>query len=516
VRAETALRAAHERVALAARSVGMGTWEWNLETGAMVWDEGMFRLRNLEPGDQAPSEQERLAITHPDDAERVRALAYKAAAESSSASYEFRIIWPDGTVRWLASRCTPLTDADGQGRRLIGVNWDVTDAKHAQIRRQEHELAQRESKAKSEFLSRMSHELRTPLNAVLGFTQLLQLEGGGLSDLQRNQLRHIHAAGDHLLSLINDVLDLSSLQSGQLKLELRPVSLQVVVDEALPLVEAMARGQQVTVAARAMDGIAHADRMRVRQVVINLLSNGIKYTPVGGQVTVSCETDATHVHLSVQDTGRGMTPDQLTHLFEPFNRLGVETQGIEGSGIGLALVKMLVDGMHGSISVTSRPLLGSTFVVTLPRWVSDMPAPSPVAAPVVEPLALGDAGLRRTGALLYIEDNPVNVAGLSFASEATGEAGVECARRLNPDLILIDIQLPDIDGLEVLRRLRAQPETSRTPCIALSANALPEDIERALAAGFADYWTKPVDFVPFLATLDRMFPGATAIRVATS
>lgn len=525
VRAETALRAAHERVALAARSVGMGTWEWNLETGAMVWDEGMFRLRNLEPGDQAPSEQERLAITHPDDAERVRALAYKAAAESSSASYEFRIIWPDGTVRWLASRCTPLTDADGKGRRLIGVNWDVTDAKNAQIRRQEHELAQRESKAKSEFLSRMSHELRTPLNAVLGFTQLLQLEGGGLSDLQRNQLRHIHAAGEHLLSLINDVLDLSSLQSGQLKLELRPVPLQAVVDEALPLVEAMARGQQVTVSAAAMDGIAHADRMRVRQVVINLLSNGIKYTPVGGQVTVSCETDATHVRLSVQDTGRGMTPDQLTHLFEPFNRLGVESQGIEGSGIGLALVKMLVDGMHGSISVTSRPLLGSTFVVTLPRWVADLPAPSPEAAPVVAPQAPADAASRRTGALLYIEDNPVNVlvveqlvrsrAGLSFASEATGEAGVECARRLNPDLILIDIQLPDIDGLEVLRRLRTHPETAHTPCIALSANALPEDIDRALAAGFSDYWTKPIDFVPFLATLERMFPGATAPRVAT-
>jgi PAS domain S-box-containing protein len=520
VTAETALRAAHERVALAARSVGMGTWEWNLETGAMLWDEYMFRLRNLEPRDRAPSEEERLAITHPDDAERVRALAYKAAADSASASYEFRVIWPDGTVHWLASRCTPVTDADGKGRRLIGVNWDVTDAKNTQIRRQEHELAQRESKAKSEFLSRMSHELRTPLNAVLGFAQLLQLDGASLTDVQRNQLRHIHAAGDHLLSLINDVLDLSSLQSGQLKLELRPVPLQDVLFEALPLVEVMARAQQVTVTAAALDGILHADRTRMRQVMINLLSNGIKYTPAGGRVTVSCELDATHVLLRVQDTGRGMTPEQLAHLFEPFNRLGVESQGIEGSGIGLALVKILVEGMHGSISVTSRPQLGSTFEVKLPRWVAEAP-PVPVQeAKSAERIPASEIGAPRAGSLLYIEDNPVNVllveqlvrtrVGLSIASEVTGQAGVDCARRLQPDLILIDIQLPDMDGLEVLRRLRLHPETADTPCIALSANALPEDIERALSAGFSDYWTKPINFGPFLATLDRMFPGTGA------
>ncbi|HZE91891.1 MAG TPA: PAS domain-containing protein [Rhizobacter sp.] len=515
--AQADLRSANERVSLAARSVGMGSWEWNIETGAAIWDTDMFRLRGIAPQEAAPSEEQRFAMTHPDDIERVRSMMRQSTDNPGSASYEFRVCWPDGTVRWLASRSTLVIDADGQKRRLIGVNWDVTEAMNLQLDLQEAEIARRESQAKSEFLSRMSHELRTPLNAVLGFAQLLQLQTDSLSNDQRSKLTHIESAGEHLLSLINDMLDLSSLESQHFRLCLQAVSLRDVLSETLPLVESMARAQGVTLRHGVLAGTVHADRVRVKQVLINLLSNGIKYSRAGDTVTVSCESTPTHVKLSVQDTGCGMSDAQLAHLFEPFNRLGMEAQGIEGTGIGLALVKALVARMKGTIAVTSQPGIGSLFEVLLPRW-NAAPVAAPAAAPSDAATGLPPVAsdLQRRGTLLYIEDNPINVllleqlirsqSNITIESAVTGMAGVARARQLQPDLILVDIQLPDIDGLEVLYRLRQQPETAHTQCVALSANAMPQDIQLALAAGFCDYWTKPIEFVPFLAALHRLLP----------
>jgi len=515
IRAEAELRRANERVALAARSVGLGTWEWNVVTGDAVWDEAMFRLRGMEPCERALDAAERLAMTHPSDVESVKRALREAATNTGTTAYEFRVVWPDGTVRWIASRSTPLPDGAERNCR-IGVNWDVTDAKNAEIGRAERELALRESKAKSEFLSRMSHELRTPLNAILGFAQLMRLEDGALDPAQHTRIAHIQSAGEHLLSLIDDVLDLSSLESGKVQLDLQPVPLAEVATEAMPLVEHLARRRGVKVVGEALEGVAMADRIHLRQVVINLLINAIRSTAPRGSVRLSSQQSEGQVTLRVEDDGRSLTPTQLAHLFEPFHHFGNDGEGTAGTGVGLAVVKALVERMQGSIDVRSAPGTGTCFELRLPSGLDTRTAASntPVATPQAAP--------PHRATLLYIEDNPVNVLllqelvrmrpGLRLESAATGTAGVAQAAALQPDLVLIDIQLPDIDGFEVLRRLRNQTSTRTLPCIALSANAMPQDVARAKASGFADYWTKPIHFGNFLAALDQRFPPDSTLR----
>ncbi|MEW6703235.1 MAG: PAS domain-containing protein [Pseudomonadota bacterium] len=524
-----ALRDAGERSLLAARGVGIGTWELDLKSGEAYWDEQMFVLRGLAPRAEPLSAEERAALVHPDDRALVAQSLQEAMAHNGPATYEFRIRLPSGQWRWLASRSTPVLDEQGRPLRRIGVNWDITDSKNAEAARQEKAMALRESEAKSQFLARMSHELRTPLNAVLGFTQLLISEADRVEPaVLKLRLGHIRAAGQHLLSLINDVLELSSLDTGKVRMALAPVSVPALVHGTVPLVERMAHEYGVRLRLGALHGSVLADPTRLRQVLLNLLSNGIKYNRPGGSVTVSalCEDGArgAEVVLHVADTGRGMTAQQLRHVFEPFNRLGLEREGIEGTGIGLAIVKALVEHMGGRVGVRSEAGSGSVFEVRLPRTPDEaVAAPSlPAQAtmqPPEDPSPL-PARAPRSGRLLYIEDNPVNVLivtelvamrpGLTLDVASDGESGVRHAAELKPDLILVDMQLPDIDGHEVRRRLRADLRTAHIPCIALSANAMPEDIERALQGGFADYWTKPLDFKAFIAAIDVLFGAASA------
>ncbi len=503
----SALHAASERAALIASHTGIGTWETDGADSPGLWDEQMFRLRGLEPRPLAPTREERLALVHPDERSQNLDAQARFDVEMAPTSYEFRVRLPDGSYRWLASRSAALFDEHGKVVKRVGVNWDVTDRMNAQAARQESLIAQRESAAKSEFLARMSHELRTPLNAVLGFAQLLQLDDDRGAPVQRSHIDHVRIAGDHLLSLINDVLDLSSLQSGQLKLDLQPVAVADVVAEALPMVEPLARLHGITVRTGSISGSVRADRTRLRQILINLLSNAIKYNHPQGEVRVDTHLSDATLTLRVSDTGRGLTAQQVDQLFEPFNRLGLEREGIEGTGIGLAIVKALVDRMQGSIHVSSQAAVGTSVEVTLPTGASNASAT----------LATGGVGaVARRGQILYIEDNPVNVllveqlvasrGDLHIVSVGTGTEGVSRARSLQPDLVLVDMQLPDFDGFEVLRRLQAQPETAALTCIALSANAIPEDIALALQAGFSDYWTKPINLRVFLSSLEALFP----------
>jgi PAS domain S-box-containing protein len=510
-----ALRDAHERAALAARAVGLGTWEYDNRSGRSTWDEQMWRLRGLEPrGSEGLALHERRALVHPDDVDAMIREYDDSARERRPSSTQFRVRWPDGSWHWLASRSLPIFDEHGVVLRRIGVNWDVTPAREAEQAHQERLLAQRESRAKSQFLARMSHELRTPLNAVIGFAQLL-LADKSLPDREqsREQLQHVQAAGQHLLALVNDVLDLSSLDTGEIHLDLQRVELAALHEAALPMVAALADAHGVRLERGELGLAVLADATRLRQVLLNLLTNAIKYNHPGGWVRVQAHRLGEQVVLQVHDSGRGLAGEQLQHVFEPFNRFGLEGKGIEGTGIGLAIVKANVERMGGTVQVQSTLGVGSVFEVRLP-CASSTPAPLAMPAPVIT-TSPGVAPDVRNGRLLYIEDNPVNAlivrelvaqrGQLTLDEADDGASGIHSAREHRPDLILVDMQLPDIDGLEVLRRLRADPSTAAIPCIALSANAMPEDIQRALGAGFADYWTKPLDFRVFLGALDTLF-----------
>jgi PAS domain S-box-containing protein len=522
-RAQQALREADERSALATRSAGIGIWEVLVDSGEARWDEQMFRLRGLAPAQRPPTREQRLALVHPDD-RRLSIDAHIGALPSREPwRHEFRLLLPDGSVRWLASRSIAIEDDHGQVVRRLGVNWDITDAKDAEAARQQAAVAERASLAKSQFLSRMSHELRTPLNAVLGFSQLLQMKARGTGDAdQIVKLGHIHSAGRHLLNLIDGVLDLSSMESGELPMQLMPVNLADVLQQAQPLLAELVARHGVHLVLGPLHEVVHADATRLLQVLVNLLSNGIKYNRPGGEVRVDAHRDGQSVVICVSDTGQGMSAEQLTHLFEAFNRLGAEHTGVEGTGIGLTIVKALVEGMGGTIAVRSRSGQGTSVELRLPG-VATTPAAPPPDLPQRVPDCVDAATRQRSGRLLYIEDNIVNVMlveelvrtlpGVSIVSEFTGTAGVRRVRELQPDLVLVDMQLPDFDGFEVLRRLRAQPETAAIPCIALSANAMTEDIDRALRSGFAEYWTKPIDFKHFLDSIDRWLPaGAITCR----
>ena len=505
-----ALREATERSALATRAAGIGIWEWDADTGVSRWDDEMFVLRGLEPRPTCPTLDEMAQWVHPDDIHYVNDQIQSARVEDRAAYYEFRIIRADGVQRWLASRSLPVRDERGRTRMRLGVNWDITEAHEAAAARHERELVLRESQAKSELLARMSHELRTPMNAVLGFTQLLLADHAAAHDsaeavaeaesTRHARLEHIHSAGEHLLTLINNVLELSRLDGPARDVVLQPVLMATVIEQSLPLVEGRAQQHGVKVVAPASPLYARADPTRLKQVVVNLLTNAIKYNRPGGSVHLVVSPDAGHVLIRVSDDGIGMTSEQQADAFEPFNRAGAERDGIEGTGIGLTIVKALVEGMGGRISVRSARGVGSVFEVCLD------------AAAESGPLALP---ARR---LLCIEDNPVNVLivselvrrrpGIEFDTVPDGASGVARAAQTLPGLTLVDMQLPDIDGLEVLARLRANPQTAGLRVVALSANAIPADIQRALQAGFDDYWTKPLDFKVFNAALDQVFGHA--------
>ena len=382
-RAELALREAGERAALAARGAGLGTWEIDLRDLSCHWDPQMWRLRGLEPRTESPDPDEQLAMLHPEDLALARTQYDLLVSDDAPHNYEFRVVLPDGRVRWLASRSMPVRDEHGRLVRRIGVNWDVTDSRTAEAVRQEREIALRESQAKSKFLARMSHELRTPLNGVLGFAQLLLAEDDGsdaAAAARRRRVQQIQAAGQHLLSLINDVLDLSSLEGGELRIALQPVPLGPVVAATTPLLEAAMREQRIEFHCGPVDVVPLADATRLRQVLLNLLSNAIKYNRPGGRVTLEAMQTGSGVVIRVADTGRGMSDDQLRHLFEPFNRLGAEGEGIEGTGIGLAIVKALVERMGGSVHVDSTEGVGSLFELRLSDASARPPAPSPAPA----------------------------------------------------------------------------------------------------------------------------------------
>jgi CheY-like chemotaxis protein len=374
-------------------------------------------------------------------------------------------------------------------------------------------VAEKANLAKSDFLSSMSHELRSPLNAILGFAQLMESDAPTLTPAQNESIAQILQAGWHLLKLINEILDLAKVESGQIPLSQEPVSLAEVMLECQAMSEPQAQqhGIKLTFPQFSVPYFVHADRTRVKQVLINLLSNAIKYNREHGMVDVTCnESTLGRIRVSIRDTGAGLPPEKLEHLFKPFNRLGQEVGGEEGTGIGLVVAKRLVELMGGTIGVQSTVGVGSVFWFEL----------TSVAAPHL-PIDVGNVAAlpqahtpRAAGlhTLLYVEDNPANLKlveqiiarypDLRLLTAVDGNSGVETARASVPEVILMDINLPGINGFEALKILRADPTTAHIPIIAISANAMPRDVKKGLEAGFFRYITKPIMVNEFMEALD--------------
>jgi PAS domain S-box-containing protein len=423
---------------------------------------------------------------------------------------EFRFERADGQRRWLEVRATPERQADG---RVVfhGFTWDITERRHAQDALREHEAlrvahdsAERASRAKSEFLSRVSHELRTPLNAIIGFAQLMGLDREQpLVGTQRHRLDGVRQAGQALLALVDDVLDLSRIEQGVLKLRSEPIDLAALLRASVDSVQPLAAARSVQIELGVPGGaLVQGDAAALEQVMVNLLSNAIKYNRAGGRVSIQllpALAGAGPVALDICDEGEGLRPDQLAQLFQPFNRLGAERRRITGTGLGLVIARGLARAMGGDIQAHSSPGRGSRFSLLLATASESGGATPPAIAPSETPTV--QAGRHRV--VLYIEDEPLNVLlmeevfrtqpGWTLHVAHDGGSGVDLATQVRPDLVLIDMNLPDMNGLEVLRRLRAQPATAGLLCVALSADAMSEQIATARAAGFDDYWTKPID-----------------------
>jgi PAS domain S-box-containing protein len=429
-------------------------------------------------------------------------------ATGKSLHFEKVVEQPDGAHTFLSTKF-PLIDADGKVYATCGISTDITErVRSEQAVQQARDEADRASRAKSEFLSRMSHELRTPMNAILGFAQLLEQEE--LTTDQHESVTHIIRGGRHLLDLINEVLDIARIEAGRLALSTEPVELTAALRETIDLVRPLAADSELELTMHPFpECFVLADRQRFKQVLLNLVSNAIKYNRVGGSVTITCETGATRVRILIQDSGLGIPADQISQLFMPFERLSAERGSIEGTGLGLAVARRLVEAMKGEIGVESVEQQGSTFWIDLPLTISPLQRNDLQSADA----EMADLNGAEQHSVLYIEDNLSNLRlieqvlarrpAIELLTAMTGAEGLRAAQEKKPELILLDLNLPDLHGHEVLQRLHADKATCDIPVVVITADAMSAQRDRLLAEGALDYLTKPLNIKKFLETLDR-------------
>ena len=458
-------------------------------------------------------------FTHPDDREAFgERLERLLAGDLPRLSMELRGLRASGDALLLALSATRVLDPEGKQGFVVAVIEDITARKKGEAAMLAAQAAERANMAKSQFLSHMSHELRTPLNSVVGFSQLLQLDRSQpLSATQRAHVSQIESAGSHLLSMINDLLDMSRIESGTVSMSLESVDLRQAIDEAISLVSRSAADADLRVQVELPgDGVAQrveADRLRLRQVLVNLLSNAIKYNRRGGSVCVLVGPAAKpdEIAIEVKDTGQGMTPEQMDHLFEPFNRLGAERSHIEGTGIGLMITRSLIELMGGHLQVISEVGVGSSFTTVL-KLPAGHTRTSAGPDSTLSDESAGASGPTGGLTVLYAEDNPINVMLLEAVLElrpqwrlvcaASGREALELALSDPPDLLLLDMHLGDMTGLELLQQMRTHPSLIALPCMVLSADALPVSQKQAAKSGVMEYLTKPINVPKFLAAMD--------------
>jgi PAS domain S-box-containing protein len=460
------------------------------------------------------------------DPDRAEAGIKLVLAEKKVSDYELTARALDGKETVVSYNATTFYDRERRLQGVFAAARDVTERKRFEQALQESNaqlegakaVAEKANIAKSDFLSSMSHELRSPLNAILGFAQLMESASPAPTGAQGERIAQILKAGWHLLKLINEILDLAVIESGKVSLSREPVSLAAIMSECRAMMEPLAQSQGIGMEFPLFASPIYvwADRTRLMQIVINLLSNAIKYNRERGTVVVECANMGDRMRISVRDTGAGLLPDKLTQLFQPFNRLGQEAGGVAGTGIGLVVTKQLAELMGGVLGVESTVGTGSVFWVELLSCAApELGNEEPKTVARLETQRPAAAGQRT---MLYIEDNPANMMlveqlvarrpEISLLTAVNGLLGVACARASRPGVILMDINLPGINGVDAMQILRDDPNTADIPVIALSANAMPRDIMLGIEVGFFRYLTKPIKVREFMETLDAAFEFA--------
>jgi signal transduction histidine kinase len=486
--------------------------------------EAVRRLYETTPEAAQATAEAIFGRVHGDDRDALLAALNAAADCGQDWTGSYRVLLDGAQLRWHELHCTPRELAGGV-RVWHGHIADVTQRRAMEAALAERAAADRMAQVRSEFLARVSHELRTPLNGIIGFTQLLASDGAdNLTAGQRERLGVVAASGQHLLQLVDQVLDITSAESLQARVDLGPVGLARCVNEALALVcnQAAAAGIGLDCAPVTEDLTVIANGLRLRQVLVNLLTNAIKYNKPGGSAQLQVQAGTASVRLVLSDQGIGMTPQQQAELFQPFNRLGAQHTSIEGSGLGLVITRHLLTQMGSSLTVDSQAGVGSTFAFELPLHIGagSPPALAPGAAtsvPSAQAAGTGVALAKQAGGIpsrvLYVEDNPVNALlmeaiigmrpGVTLKIMPTGTSALQLLDSWVPDLLLLDMNLQDMLGSALLAEIRRRFPQRSTPAVAVSAAARSDDVARALAGGFAAYWTKPLDIDRTLSELDR-------------
>ncbi len=513
-RSNRALRESEQRLVQSTDFANIGIWDWNIQTGELFWSKQIAPMFGGPHAELETTYENFVAAIHPDDRQAVTDAVTACVEQGADYRIEHRVVWEDGCIHWLLEQGDVRRGPRGEALNMLGVVQDISGQKEMEEKlRSAVESAEKANRAKSEFLSSMSHELRTPMNAILGFAQIMEFDEG-LDEDQQDNVTEIIKAGNHLLELINEVLDLAKIESGRIDLSLEPIQLSELVTESFTLVRPVAERHGISIEHAALDqgDYVRADRTRLKQVLLNLLSNAIKYNREQGRVELSVSTvEGNMLRIVVSDSGMGIAEDKLDELFQPFCRLEAEHSEIEGTGIGLAITRNLVEMMGGRIGVESKQGVGSHFWVELPQESYEPFAQGELAD---EQAALDTVSLPgRQHTVLYIEDNPANLKLVShifakyqhinLVTAHEPELGLQLAATHHPELILLDINMPRMDGFEVLEILRHQPGLASIPIVAITANAMPQDIERGKAAGFSDYLTKPLNVTHFMEVVER-------------